>query len=51
MAMATEAASETLCFFQELEDGQSSKKKKNMIISKVIVSVNFSHAVSLFWIF
>jgi len=48
MAMATEAASETSCYFQELEDGQSSKKK--VIMSKVIVSVNFSHALSLFWI-
>jgi len=46
MTMATEAASETACFFQELEDGQSSKKK--VIISKVIVTVNFSCAVSLF---
>jgi len=43
MTMATEPASEMSCFFQELEDGQSSKKK-------VIVSVNFGHALSLFWI-
>jgi len=31
MAMATEAAPETSCFFQELEDGQSSKKKSDYV--------------------
>jgi len=37
----TELASETLCFFKKLYDGQSPHLPK-----KKIVSLNFSHAVS-----